>query len=82
MPFKITYTERFLKHYEALNSIEKKQLKNKLVFLIANPLHPSLRVKRIKGLKKEVYGIREKIASGKQPVFDDLDALFEKLDKH
>jgi len=49
MPFKITYTERFLKHYEALNSIEKKQLKNKLVFLIANPLHPSLRVKRIKG---------------------------------
>lgn len=51
MPYKITYTERFLKHYQTLNGKEKKQLKNKIVFLVANPLHPSLRTKRLKGTK-------------------------------
>ena len=32
-------------------------------------------------LKSEVCEIREKIASGEQPVFDNIDELFKELDK-
>ena len=32
-------------------------------------------------LKKEVVDIKSKIASGEQPVFDTVDALFESLEK-
>ena len=37
--------------------------------------------KYIDDLKKEVSDIKAKIASGEQPVFDTVDALFESLDK-
>jgi len=37
--------------------------------------------KYIDDLKKEVSDIKEKIASGEQPVFDTVDALFESLEK-
>lgn len=46
---KITFTERFKKRYEKLNDKEKVQFKNKLNLFIQNPLHPSLRVKKIQG---------------------------------
>ena len=49
MAFQITFTDRFQKHYKDLNDNEKKQLKNKLTLLSENPLHPSLRSKRIQG---------------------------------
>ena len=49
MAFKITFTDRFRKHYNDLNNTEKNQLKNKLKLLSENPLHPSLRTKRIQG---------------------------------
>ena len=49
MAYKITFTERFSKHYKTLTDIEKKQIKNKLVILSENPLHPSLRMKKIQG---------------------------------
>ena len=49
MPFKITYSKAFKKHYKKLSSIEKKQTKNKLRFFIENPTHPSLRTKKIQG---------------------------------
>ena len=45
----ITFTERFQKHYKYLTKIEKKQFKNKLALFSENPMHPSLRVKRIQG---------------------------------
>ena len=45
----ITFTDRFRKHYAELTTIEKKQFKNKLALFAENPLHPSLRVKRIQG---------------------------------
>ena len=51
MAYKITYTERFLKHFKDLNEQEKKQLRNKLNILAENPSHPSLRTKRIQGTK-------------------------------
>ena len=35
----------------------------------------------LKDLKSEVCEIREKIALGEQPVFDNIDALFEELEK-
>ena len=37
--------------------------------------------KYIDDLKKEVSDIKAKIASGEQPVFDTVDALFESLEK-
>ncbi len=49
MNFQITFTDRFEKHYRDLTEIEKKQLRNKLTILSENPLHPSLRTKRIQG---------------------------------
>lgn len=49
MAFQITFTDRFRKHYNNLAEAEKKQLRNKLALLSENPLHPSLRTKRIQG---------------------------------
>ncbi|MBQ6971044.1 MAG: hypothetical protein IJP86_01670 [Synergistaceae bacterium] len=46
---KITYSERFLKHYKKLSADEKTQFRRKLDVFADNPLHPSLRTKRIKG---------------------------------
>lgn len=46
---KITFTDRFQKHYKDLSSTEKKQFRNKLTIFTENPLHPSLRTKRIQG---------------------------------
>ena len=46
---RITYTERFKKHYKLLSETEKKQFKSKLEVFAENPLYPSLRVKRIQG---------------------------------
>lgn len=45
----ITFTERFKKHYKVLTEIEKKQFRSKLSIFAENPLHPSLRTKRIQG---------------------------------
>ena len=49
MTFQITFTDRFQKHYGDLTETEKKQLRNKLTLLSENPMHPSLRTKRIQG---------------------------------
>jgi mRNA-degrading endonuclease YafQ of YafQ-DinJ toxin-antitoxin module len=46
---RITYTERFQKHYRKLTSEEKNLFRNKLSLFVENPYHPSLRVKRIQG---------------------------------
>ena len=46
---RITFTDRFQKHYKLLTDTEKKQSKNKLSLVAENPLHPSLRAKRIQG---------------------------------
>ena len=46
---KITFTDRFRRHYKDLSSNEKKQFKNKLAIFSEKPLHPSLRTKRIQG---------------------------------
>ena len=47
--FTIVFSDRFQKHYKNLTEKEKKQLRNKLEILAVNPLHPSLRTKRIQG---------------------------------
>ena len=52
MALTITYTQRFKKHYSRLSENEKEQFKKKLNLFIENPLHPSLRVKRIKGTEE------------------------------
>lgn len=46
---KITFTDRFQKHYKSLTETEKKQFKAKLSIFAENPMHPSLRVKKIQG---------------------------------
>lgn len=50
MEYKITFTERFQKSFKKLNINEKKALKSKIEILKQNPMHPSLRTKRIKGM--------------------------------
>ena len=49
MAFRLTYTPRFQKHFASLTAQEKKQVSRKLSLFAENPLHPSLRVKRIQG---------------------------------
>ena len=49
MAFQFTFTERFKKHFKTLSNTERKQLQNKLMLLAENPMHPSLRTKRIQG---------------------------------
>ncbi len=51
MAYRITFTKRFEKHFQTLNLQEKKQLHNKLRLLSENPMHPSLRTKRIQGTR-------------------------------
>ena len=49
MAIQFTFTERFQRHFKTLTEAEKKQLQNKLRLLAENPMHPSLRTKRIQG---------------------------------
>ena len=49
MAFQLTLTDRFRKSYKALSDKEKKQILKKLELLAENPMHPSLRSKRIQG---------------------------------
>ncbi|MBQ6900606.1 MAG: type II toxin-antitoxin system RelE/ParE family toxin [Firmicutes bacterium] len=51
MPYQLTFTPRFEKHFRRLTADEKRQLKNKLELLAENPPHPSLRTKRIQGTR-------------------------------
>ncbi len=51
MAYQITFTKRFEKHFKELSAQERKQLRNKLQLLSENPMHPSLRTKRIQGTK-------------------------------
>ena len=52
MAYRITYTKRFEKHYKKMTPVEKKQIKSKVGILAENPLHTSLRTKRIQGMDK------------------------------
>lgn len=47
---RITYSNRFQKNYSKLQRHEQTQLKNKIKLLSHDPMHPSLRTKRIKGI--------------------------------
>ena len=49
MAYQFTFTDRFQKHFKSLSNREKMQVKNKLALFSENPLHPSLRTKRIQG---------------------------------
>lgn len=49
MAYRFTFTDRFKKHYKKLSANEKTQLRNKMKLLSENPMHPSLRTKRIQG---------------------------------
>jgi len=50
MAYQFTFTRKFEKHYKTLVEQEKKQLRRKLEMLSENPMHPSLRTKRIQGI--------------------------------
>jgi addiction module RelE/StbE family toxin len=49
MAYRYTFTDRFKKHFKGLTTNEKKLLMRKLELLSENPMHPSLRAKRIQG---------------------------------
>ena len=51
---------------------------NGTIVLFPMSVYPT---KYIEDLKKEVSDIKSKIASGEQPTFDSVDALFESLEK-
>ncbi len=43
------YTDRFKKSYKQLSKEEKKTLQKKLILMMKNPHHPSLRTKKVQG---------------------------------
>ncbi len=45
----ITYTDRFRKQFKKLSAEERSMFRQKLSLFAENPLHPSLRTKKIKG---------------------------------
>ena len=49
MAYQLTFTDRFQKNFKTLSGNEKKQIMKKLSLLAENPMHPSLRTKRIQG---------------------------------
>lgn len=49
MGFQIAFSDKFRKSYRKLSDIEQSQVKSKIRILAENPMHPSLRTKRIQG---------------------------------
>ncbi len=49
MQYKIAFAKKFNKHYKDLSQNEKKQVMRKIEILSDNPMHPSLRTKKIQG---------------------------------
>lgn len=49
MGFQIAFSDKFRKSYRKLSDIEQSQVKSKVRILAENPMHPSLRTKRIQG---------------------------------
>lgn len=49
MGFQIAFSDKFRKSYKKLSDIEQSQVKSKVRILAENPMHPSLRTKRIQG---------------------------------
>ncbi|MGV8145094.1 MAG: type II toxin-antitoxin system YafQ family toxin [Alkaliphilus sp.] len=47
--YKLAYTARFIKSYKKLHPNEKNQIMKKTELLSQNPMHPSLRTKKIQG---------------------------------
>ncbi|MFQ5751744.1 MAG: type II toxin-antitoxin system RelE/ParE family toxin [bacterium] len=52
---KLQYTDQFVKDYHNLPPNIQKQTDRKLRFLLEDIGHPSLRVKKIKGEKRNIY---------------------------
>lgn len=47
--FKLSFSDRFKKNFKILHPLEQKQISKKLILLSQNPMHPSLRTKKIQG---------------------------------
>lgn len=52
--------------------------KDGAIFMMPVVVYPK---KYLDALRKEVSTVKEKLASGEQPTFDSMDALFAKLDE-
>lgn len=51
----ILFTNRFRKDYKGLSPQVQKTVKEKIVLLQNNPMHPLLRTKKIKGSKDDIF---------------------------
>ena len=49
MSYVLTFSSSFEKHFKNFQERQRRQIRNKLQILIENPMHPSLRLKRIRG---------------------------------
>ena len=52
--------------------------KNGMLHIMPVVIYPK---KYLQDLRKEIKEVKEKIASGEQPVFDSIDAMFLKLEE-
>ncbi len=51
--------------------------KNGAIYMVPVVTYPKSYLNK---LKNEIVDVKEKIATGEQPTFDSVDALFEKID--
>jgi mRNA interferase RelE/StbE len=70
---RIRRTESFLKDYRRLPAEIKAQVDKQLAYLIQNPGHPSLKVKKLRGTDK--YEIR--VSRGYRLTFRYIDEILE-----
>ena len=70
---KIRRTESFLKDYRGLPAEVKSQVDKQLTFLLSNPSHPSLKLKKLRGTSK--FEIR--ISKGYRLTFRFINEVLE-----
>ena len=71
---KAIVTSLSLSEGDKLDIVEK----NGMIYMIPVTIYPT---EYITELRKEINMVKENISYGEQPVFDNIDALFEKLDE-
>ena len=83
MRYQITYSDRFKKSYKKLTVREQKLVQDKVMILSENPMHPSLRVKRIKGTadlyNPTFFAKKSSFLQQKSSIFARFSVLFNAI---
>ncbi len=77
----ILYTNRFKKDYKKLSQQIQKIVKEKIVIMQSNPMHPSLRTKKIKG-SKDIFECSVNMGIRITWQYENQDILLRNVGEH